>query len=86
MKVKTMPDMFMLPAPPDCCQECAVKHSPQQPHDKQSLYYQIKFLRENGRTPTWEDAMAHCDEPTKTLWKTHLEKHGVVFAQKEGTK
>lgn len=52
-------------APEGTCPECAVKHDPWQPHNKDSLTYQYKFYDEHGRLPTWEDAMAHCDEDIK---------------------
>lgn len=36
----------MLPPSPDVCQECAVKHKPEEPHDATSFYllYKILFL------------------------------------------
>lgn len=57
----------------DCCQECAVKHDPKQPHNAQSLYYAFKFNLSNGRSPTWADAMAHCSEEVKAHWIRYLE-------------
>jgi len=53
--------MFLLPPAPDKCQECACKHEPGEPHNRDSLFYQVKFQMAHGRSPTWEDAMAHCD-------------------------
>ena len=35
----------LLKSPPDTCPECAVVHDPQQPHNRDSLYYQYEFLR-----------------------------------------
>jgi len=58
----------MLPAAPDTCQECAVKHEPHMPHNKQSLFYQMKFNAEHGRWPTWKDAMAHCTPELQAQW------------------
>jgi hypothetical protein len=69
--------MFLLPCAKDVCQECAVDHEPEQPHNQQSLYYQYKFYAEHGRWPTWEDAMAHCSPEIQRLWKTELEKRGI---------
>lgn len=69
--------------PEGTCPECAVKHSPEQPHNRDSLAYQYKFYDEHGRWPTWADAMAHCPEPVKKYWKQELEKRGVDV--KEGT-
>lgn len=69
--------MFLLPPKPGTCPECATKHDPEQPHNQQSLYYQMKFMMENDRSPTWADAMAHCSEKTKALWREELAALGV---------
>ena len=75
---KTKPmNWFMLPPPADCCQECAVKHEPWNAHDAQSLYYQMKFNAEHGRSPTWLDAIAHCTPELQKAWKEGLRKKGV---------
>jgi len=65
--------------PEGTCPECAVKHQPESPHNQQSLTYQYKFYDENGRWPTWDDAMAHCTEGIKELWKEALIEAGVKF-------
>lgn len=45
--------MMMLDnVPPDTCPECAVVHDPQQPHNRDSLYYQYKFYDAHGCWPT----------------------------------
>jgi hypothetical protein len=69
--------VHMLPPPPDCCQECAVKHDPLQPHNKDSMYYQYHFANKEGRWPTWADAMAHCQPHVRAVWKAELEKRGM---------
>lgn len=69
--------MMLLPPPADVCQECARDHDPDMPHDKQSLYYQMKFQLEHGRGATWADAMAHCSDEIKALWTEELQKLGV---------
>jgi hypothetical protein len=69
--------MMLLPPRPDVCQECAMEHPPELPHDKQSLYYQVKFKMEHGRGATWADAMAHCTEEVKSTWTEALKSHGV---------
>jgi hypothetical protein len=66
----------LLPPKPDLCQECATRHSPDEPHNKNSLYYQMHFKMRSGRDATWEDAMAHCDEEIKQLWREELVKLG----------
>ena len=62
----------LLPAAPGLCQWCAVKHEPEQPHNQQSLYYQMKFQAIHGRGATWSDAMAHCTDAIKAVWRKGL--------------
>lgn len=64
--------MKMLPGPPGSCEWCHVKHPPEQPHNQQSLPYQMKFHAINGRWPTWSDAMAHCTPEMRQEWTKHL--------------
>ena len=75
----TIEGFTLLPAKPGTCQECAVDHDPSYPHNQQSLYYQYHFYAENQRWPTWEDAMAHCSDDMKTVWKDELRKEGVAI-------
>ncbi len=63
--------------PKGTCQECAVKHDPCQPHNRDSLAYQYKFYDKHGRWPKWEDAMAHCPENVKAYWRAALKEKGV---------
>lgn len=72
--------------PEGACETCAMNHEPHQPHNQQSMAYQYKFYDENGRWPTWEDAMAHCSDETKIIWTNALEKQGVDFGGKEDDK
>lgn len=71
-----MAGMTLLPCKKDVCQECAVDHPPEAPHNNQSLYYQYKFYGEHGRWPTWKDAISHCDENTQGLWEKELRRMG----------
>lgn len=71
-----MAGMTLLPCKKDVCQECAVDHAPEEPHNQQSLYYQYKFYGEHGRWPTWKDAIAHCDESTQGMWESELKRMG----------
>lgn len=64
--------MTLLPPKGDACQECAVDHAWDQPHNQQSLYYQMQFHSKNGRWPTWTDAMSHCPDQVKLAWREHL--------------
>ena len=68
---------LLLPAAPGTCQECATSHDPNQPHNQQSMFYQYHFLSKNGRWPTWDDAMTHCDDAMKKAWTDELLKRGV---------
>lgn len=68
----------LLPPAPDVCQQCAVDHPPDQPHNQQSLFYQIKFYNEHKRAPTWKDAIAHCSSEVKTAWAIELAKFGIT--------
>lgn len=67
----------LMPATPGTCPECATKHTPEEPHNQQSLAYQYDFYGKNGRWPTWSDAMAHCDDKMRQLWTEQLLKRGV---------
>ena len=60
--------MFLLPPRPDVCQECAVNHKPDEPHNRDSLYYQMQFQIKHGRGATWDDAIAHCTPEVKAEW------------------
>jgi hypothetical protein len=71
----------LMPCAPDVCQECAVKHDPEQPHNQQSLYYQYKFYAQHGRWPTWADAMAHCDREVREYWISALRERGIEVAE-----
>lgn len=64
----------VLPPPKGKCQICAVEHDPKQPHNAQSLYYQMTFNGIVGRSPTWADAVAHCDEPVRKTWELELRR------------
>lgn len=70
--------MFLIPPSPNVCQQCAVDHSSDQPHNQQSLYWQYWFLGRNGRWPTWVDAMEHCSDEVKEFWIDMLADRGIV--------
>lgn len=69
--------LILLPPSPDKCQECAVAHVPEAPHNAHSLFYQTKFNMAHGRSATWVDAMAHCSDHIKQRWVEELGKLGV---------
>ncbi len=72
--------MTLLPPRPDVCQACAVKHSPEQPHNQQSLYWKYWFYGQHGQWPKWEDAMAHCTPELKQQWAKALAEHGITVS------
>ena len=56
MKETPLENIKVMPPRPGACQVCAAFHSPDSPHDVNSLYYRIKFRQKHGRYPTAEDA------------------------------
>jgi hypothetical protein len=59
-------------SPRSGCPECGTEHQHDQPHNQQSLVYQYRFFANHGRWPTWSDAMAHCSDPVKAIWRQRL--------------
>lgn len=78
IKGKHLGGFSLMPAQQGTCPECSVNHVPGYPHDQQSLFYQYKFYNDNGRWPTWEDAMAHCSEDVKEATRDVLKQHGIA--------
>lgn len=77
MDAKVQPAKMMLLPPPDGhCRICAVKHTPDMPHNAQSLFYQMRFRLRYERDGTWADAVAHCDDKMKAHWKHALTAKG----------
>ncbi len=72
----------IMPPAAHLCQTCGADHPEGAPHNRQSLYYQTVFHAEHGRTPTWEDAMAHCNDDVKQLTIETLEENGVDWRRK----
>jgi hypothetical protein len=64
--------MTLLLCAPDMCQECATEHPWDQPHNQQSLYYQVCFHITHGRWPKWSNAMAHCTPEVQAHWRRLL--------------
>lgn len=62
------------------CRICADRHSTHEPHNRNSLYYQMKFRRANGREPTWNDALADLSPLTQAYWRGELAKKGVTVS------
>jgi hypothetical protein len=77
LSVMPMGKWGLLPPKDDKCGECGREHASDQPHDKDSLYYQIEFQAAHGRGAQWSDAVAHCPPDIRAYWKAELEKYGV---------
>ena len=67
----------LLPTKDGTCEVCGREHASDQPHDKDSLYYQMRFQATYGRGAQWSDAVAHCPPDVRAFWKGELEKYGV---------
>ncbi len=80
---ETTGKMMLLPPAKHLCQTCATEHEPELPHNAQSLYYQAAFQMEHGRSPTWIDAMEHCDETVREGWGIQLDTFGVKWREGE---
>lgn len=48
------------------------------------MYYQNQFYKQHKRFPTWNDAMAHCSEITKAVFRQRLERRGISIDPEEG--
>jgi hypothetical protein len=72
-----MTDWQIVPPAPDKCRICAVEHSPESPHDATSFYYRFAFANANKRSPTWADAMAHCEPEVQQMFTEHLNRIGI---------
>lgn len=82
---QNMEEIKVVPPSPGACPICATTHAPEEPHDRDSLYYQNWFRRKHKRFPTWEDAMNHCTEDVKRKFAKKLERRGIIIERsKEG--
>lgn len=74
----------IIPPSADKCQICAIVHTPDLPHNAQSMYYQMTFASMIGRSPTWADALAHCSDAMKLRWERELRIKGAWTEPPEG--
>lgn len=70
-------ELRLLPPAPGKCPICAAEHEPELPHNKNSLYYQMRFRQQHGRFPDWRDACAHCTDEVKRRFAELYAEHGV---------
>jgi len=81
-EIKTL---TLLPPAHGQCPECAGEHEPHEPHNRWSIYYQVTFQQQHGRSPDWADAMAHCSVEVQQRWIEALTVIGVrVQPESEG--
>ncbi len=69
-----MTRMMMLNGAPGTCLACFTKHAADEPHNAQSISYMFRFNAAHGRSPTWADAIAHCDAMTQRQCRQVLEQ------------
>lgn len=69
-----MEEIKVIPPRPGSCRICAVRHRPEEPHDRDSLYYQNYFYMRHRRFPTWDDAMAYCSDEMKRVFRAELDR------------
>ena len=67
----------ILPLLPGTCPVCATSHDPALPHNRDSLYYQMRFQQKFGRFPSWADAMSHCDQHVRAVCMGLLTEHDI---------
>jgi hypothetical protein len=56
----------------EMCQTCGVRHEENEPHDANSLYWNLHNELRNLPEPTWSDAIAHCDQDTQKHWAHYI--------------
>jgi hypothetical protein len=71
--------MLIRPTHPACCPMCAGRHRPEEPHNRNALFYQLYFQQRHSRWPTWKDAMAHCPVAIQQAWQTQLSAYGIAL-------
>lgn len=71
--------VMLVPPRPGVCPVCAVDHDLAMPHNRDSLYYQMKFRRRYGRFPTWKDAAANCTPEIKKRFAEEYAKRGITI-------
>lgn len=70
-------EVRILPPTKSTCPICADRHAKHEPHNRNSLYYQMRFFRKHGRLPRWADALDDTSEMTRAYWMGEMIKKGV---------
>ena len=63
------------------CPICADRHSEKEPHNRNSLYFQMRFFQDHRRLPTWGDCLGHCSPFMRAYWRGEMAKKGVKAEQ-----
>ena len=58
------------------CQICRRAHRPDYAHHRDDPEYRRWFYQQNGRWPTWNDAMAHCHPDVQSGLRMWLKRAG----------
>lgn len=67
----------IIPPTPGCCLTCYGHHGEREPHNRDSLWYQITFFAEHARYPSWRDAAAHCPEDVRERFLAEKKAEGL---------
>lgn len=67
------------------CIECGQPHKQEYPHDAMTAQYAAWCISHYKRLPTWQDAIAHCDEKMRGQLKTNLIAMGCWTTYKKPT-
>jgi hypothetical protein len=68
--------LSLLPPARGRCQQCAEEHTPDAPHNFQSLYWAFWFQQAHGRSPAVADAFEHCSIEVCDAWSNGLGEMG----------
>lgn len=83
VRVMPMSAWQQLPPPADRCQVCAGDHTPEQPHNPDSLFWQTARTIAGESMPTWEEALAHVSDEVHEAWRKGLAEHDVTVAPRK---
>ena len=74
-------EIRILPLTRWTCPLCADRHTDKEPHNRNSLYYQMRFFQDHKRLPTWGDTIADCSQFRKAYWKMVMKNKGVKISE-----
>ena len=59
------------------CPICADRHTEKEPHNRNSLYFQMRFFQDHRCSPTWGDCLSGLSPLMKAYWRMEMKKKGV---------